>query len=94
MEVKAKIIAEAKKDRNECKHNSCFDFRLFTNTDTEGYFVRYTKSAFNGRNLTEDYRWLCFDTKGNRTNCDPIFDSVSDENKFYKAMREQETFTI
>ncbi len=93
-EVKTKIIAEAKKDRNECQHNSCYDFQLFSNENTEGYFVRYTKSSFNGRNFTEDYRWLCFDADGNRSNCDPIFESVKDENRFYMAMRPIESFTI
>ena len=91
--VKAAIINEARKDRQECQQN-CYDFGLYHNIGTDGYFVRYTKSQFRNDYFEQNYRWICFNAQGKRVDCDPIFDVIEDENIFYGNMILIENFTI
>ncbi len=91
--VKAAIINEARKDRQDCQQN-CYDFGLYRNVGADGYFVRYTKSQFRNEHFEQNYRWICFSTEGVRLDCDPDFKTIEAWNIFYGNMILIENFTI
>ena len=64
----------------------CFDFNMYQQGND--YFVRYTRvSVCKERGCPkQQYRWICFNSTGERTNCDPIFNSIKESNQFYANM--------
>lgn len=82
-----KMKKEAKKDVTECG-NYCNTFAfMITPFDLGKLFVRYIRTDIsNPDDPIRSYRWICFDTDGNRLDCDPIFSSVEDENQYKKSM--------
>jgi hypothetical protein len=87
-EIKKRSIKEIKKDVMDCSSLSCYNFSVFTNKRVPGYYVRYSKIDTGGDSPRAKLRWICLNTEGVRTDCDPIFKSVPDENKFYADMVE------
>jgi hypothetical protein len=83
--VKLKITIEAKADKVQCGRR-CFDFGLYFNRFTNGYFVRYTRVEMVEGSASPAYRWICFDTEGVRTDCDPIIADLEQHNHFYSGM--------
>lgn len=85
--VEQAIWKEIEKDALACTE-TCYDFELkWQPFDLSMLFVRYIRvDASDPSNIDQKYRWVCFNRKGKRTDCDPVFASVDDERAYKKAM--------
>lgn len=86
-DIRDKIINETKADFADCK-DVCFDFQIkYTPYDLGYLFMRYIRAdATNPDKVKQSYRWLCFNRKGQRLDCDPVFASLADEAKYKSSM--------
>lgn len=86
-EVIIKMKIEAAADSEGCSE-VCRDFDfMYTPYDLDKLFVRYIRADIsNPENPVQYYRWICFDRQGVRLECDPVFQSVADENEYKGSM--------
>lgn len=81
-----KIIADLTTDCKECDHY-CEEFILFKNNIVQNqWFARYRRTDVSGGTGREEFRWICYDLKGNRIECDPVFTETKIRWHFYNAM--------
>lgn len=71
-------------------YKTAINFRLYDSTEYVGYFMGFHLVEMCEHSgcpkLTP--RFLCFDTDGKRTQCDPQFENISDDIAYYKTMRQ------
>lgn len=85
-----RILEKTLDDVLSSEYKTGINFRLYDSTDFVGYFIGYSLVEMCEHSgcpkLTP--RFLCFDTEGRRTQCDPYFDNIKDFNDYHNSMRE------
>lgn len=85
-----KILTETWKDVLESSYGTGLHFRLYDSTAFVGYFVGYqiVEMCSHSGCPKVTSRFLCFDTEGYRTNCDPHFDDIAEKHAYHDTMQE------
>jgi hypothetical protein len=90
--VLKRILAETFNDVITSTYGRGVSFRLFDSTEFVGYFVGYSlvEMCENHGSPKLTPRFLCFNTEGVRTSCDPHFDEIEDFYVYHETMNQLE----
>lgn len=88
--VLTKILAETFDDATASACNTGLHFRLYDSTAFVGYFASFkiVEICDNTGGPKVTPRFLCFNTEGVRTSCDPHFEDIEERNAYMSTMRE------
>lgn len=84
-----RILRDTMDDVLLSTYQTGINFRLYDSTEMVGYFMGYHLVEMCEHSgcpkLTP--RFLCFDTEGHRSSCDPQFANIKDEIEYHQTMR-------
>ena len=83
-----KILTHAAETSAACQNN-CYDFRLMQSPlEPAVWYIRYVRSDLSDtKKPREDYRYLCYNQKGEYLNCDPKFPSRHEEATWLNSLK-------
>ena len=92
IKVFKRILAETLNDVSASTYKTGINFKLCYSTQFVGYFIGYSLVEMCEHSGCPKVtpRFLCFDTEGVRTSCDPHFDSITDDIAYYNTMIQTE----